>query len=65
MGFFKRIFLGTRLQQLDREAMLEQQINKQYDDFVKGRENWNKGERNPQNATIREWEYLNKPKLIN
>tara|TARA_R110002012_G_scaffold272461_2_gene458027 strand:+ start:4967 stop:5176 length:210 start_codon:yes stop_codon:yes gene_type:complete len=62
MGKLKQFFLGERLQQIDRELMIEQQINEQYDNYCKEREKWTEGEKNAENATIKEWEYLNKPR---
>jgi hypothetical protein len=64
MGLLKQLLLGTRIQQLDRELMLEQQINEQYDRYCDYRERWTTGERTSENATIKEWEYLNKPTKI-
>jgi len=62
MGLLKQLLLGTRLQQLDRELMIEEQINSQYDEYCKTREKWTTGERNAEMNTIKEWEYLNKPR---
>lgn len=62
MGLLKRLLLGSRPQQIDRELMLEQQINAQYDEYCHYRELWTKGERNAEMQTIAEWEYLNKPR---
>jgi len=61
MGAIKNLLLGTRPQQLDRESMLEAQINAQYDEFCSYVHEWECGNRTPENQSIAEWEYLNKP----
>ena len=61
MGAIKNLLLGSRPQQLDRESMLEAQINAQYDEFCSYVAEWECGNRTPENATISEFEYLNKP----
>lgn len=63
MGLLKRLFLGDREQQLDRELMLEAQINAQYDEFCHYRQEWKEGKRSPSTHTIAEWEYLQRPTL--
>ena len=61
MGLIKRLLLGSRPQQLDRDSMLEMQINAQYDEYCDYVKEWRCGNRTPENYTIKEWEYLNKP----
>jgi hypothetical protein len=47
---------------LERELMLEAHINKEYDMYCAQRQEWTEGRRTAENATIKEWEYLNKPR---
>lgn len=61
MGAIKRLLLGTRPQQVDRELMLEAQINAQYDEFCSYVHEWKCGNRTPENTTVAEFEYLGKP----
>lgn len=61
MGFIKRLLLGSRPQQIDREQTLEMQINAQYDEFCSYVQEWECGNRTAENQTIKEWEYLGKP----
>ena len=61
MGKLKELLLGSRFQQIDRELMIEEQINNQYDEYCSLRSKWNTGDRNAEMQTIKEWEYLNKP----
>lgn len=61
MGRLKEFFLGTRYQQIDRELELERQINAQYDEYCHYTDLWQQGLRTPVNASIKEFEYLNKP----
>lgn len=62
MGLLKKLFLGDRGQQIDRELELERQINAQYDEYCHYTDLWQAGLRTPVNASIKEFEYLNKPK---
>ena len=61
MGAIKNLLLGSREQQLERETMLEAQINAQYDEYCSYVQEWEQGNRTPDNHSINEWEYLNKP----
>jgi len=61
MGAIKNLLLGSRPQQIDRELMLEAQINAQYDEFCSYVQEWNDGNRSPENQSIQEWEHLSKP----
>ena len=61
MGLLKQLLLGSRVQQLDRDAMIEEQLNNEYDRYANLREQWTKGERNAEMQSIKEWEFLNKP----
>jgi hypothetical protein len=61
MGKLKELLLGTREQQIDREQMLEMQYNAHYDECANYVQEWKQGTRSPLNATISEFNYLNKP----
>ncbi len=61
MGKLKDLLLGSRPQQIDRDAMIEQQINDEYDRCSELHSSWRSGERNPLNESIKEWQFLNKP----
>lgn len=61
MGKLKELLLGSRPQQIDRDAMIEQQINDEYDRCSELHSSWESGDRNPLNESINEWQFLNKP----
>ena len=54
MGKLKELLLGSRPQQIDRDAMIEQQINDEYDRCSELHSSWRSGERNPLNESIKE-----------
>jgi len=61
MGKLKELFLSTRIQQLDRDEMIEEQMNNEYARHCELSQAWNTGERNPIERSLLEWEHLGKP----
>tara|TARA_R110002124_G_scaffold137672_1_gene300621 strand:+ start:902 stop:1096 length:195 start_codon:yes stop_codon:yes gene_type:complete len=59
MGKLKELFLSSRIQQLDRDEMLEQQMNDEYARCCELAQKWESGDKNPMNGTIREFEFAN------
>tara|TARA_R110000737_G_scaffold96386_1_gene130448 strand:+ start:421 stop:621 length:201 start_codon:yes stop_codon:yes gene_type:complete len=57
MGKLKELFLSTRIQQLDRDAMIEDQLNNEYARCCEVSQAWANGEKNPTNGTIQEYEF--------
>lgn len=57
MGKLKELFLSTRVQQLDRDAMIEEQMNNEYARCCEIAQAWQSGESNPTNGTIQEFEF--------
>ena len=62
MGLLKQLLLGRRDQQLDREQMLEMQLNAHYNEQAHYLQEWHEGKRTPLNSTTKEYEYV---KLLN
>lgn len=60
MGKLKELLLGRRDQQIDRERMLEMQINAYYDEQTSYLQEWKEGKRTPLNSTTQEYEYIKK-----
>jgi len=61
MGKLKELFLRTRVQHLDRDEMIEQQMNNEYARHCELSQEWNSGERSPVTRSLMEWEHLGKP----
>tara|TARA_R100001244_G_scaffold11860_1_gene14005 strand:+ start:891 stop:1085 length:195 start_codon:yes stop_codon:yes gene_type:complete len=57
MGKLKELFLNTRIQQLDRDEMIEQQLNDEYSRCCEIYQAWSNGDKNPTNGTIQEYEF--------
>jgi ribosome-binding protein aMBF1 (putative translation factor) len=58
MGKLKELLLGTREQQINREQMLEMQLNAHYNEQTSYLQEWEEGKRTPLNSTTREFEYI-------
>ena len=58
MGKLKELLLGRRDQQIDRERMLEMQLNAYYDEQTSYLQEWKEGKRTPLNSTTQEFEYV-------
>ncbi len=58
MGKLKELLLGNRGQQLDREQMLEMQLNAHYNEQAHYLQEWHEGKRTPLNSTTKEYEYV-------
>ena len=58
MGKLKELLLGRRDQQIDREQMLEMQLNAYYDEQTSYLQEWKEGKRTPLNSTTQEYEYV-------
>lgn len=58
MGKLKELLLGRRDQQIDREQMLEMQLNAYYDEQTSYLQEWKEGKRTPLNSTTQEFEYV-------
>jgi len=65
MGRLKEFLLSTRLNQADNDLSLALQLEAQYYQYTEQRKKWTEGEKNAENATIKEWERLNKPNKQN
>ena len=63
MGIFKSIY--TSLVKLDKVQALQNAVELEFRIYCDDREKWTNGRRTAENATIREWEYLNKPQNEN
>ena len=60
MGKLKQLLLGRRDQQIDREQMLEMQLNAHYNEQTSYLQEWQEGKRTPLNSTTQEYEYVKK-----
>lgn len=60
MGKLKELLLGRRDQQIDRELMLEMQLNAHYNEQTSYLQEWQEGKRTPLNSTTQEFEYVKK-----
>ena len=60
MGKLKELLLGRRDQQIDRESMLEMQLNAHYNEQTSYLQEWKEGKRTPLNSTTQEFEYIKK-----
>lgn len=58
MGKLKQLLLGRRDQQIDREQMLEMQLNAHYNEQTSCLQEWKEGKRTPLNSTTKEYEYV-------
>ena len=57
MGLLKELYLRSRPNQMDREEMIEQQMNDEYARCCELAQKWESGDKNPVNGTIREFEF--------
>lgn len=65
MGKLKELLLGERLQQIDNDKALTLHLEAQYYQYIEQRKKWTTEQKNAENATILEWEQLNKPNKQN
>ncbi len=65
MGRLKELLLGERLQQIDNEQALKLHLEAKYYQYIDERKKWTTGQKNAENASISEWEQLNKPNKQN
>ena len=63
MGIFKNIH--TSLVKLDKMQAIQNAIQLEFIIYCNDREKWTNGRRTAENASIKEWEYLNKPQNEN
>ena len=65
MGGLKNLLLGERLQQIANEEALKLHLEAKYCQYIDERKKWTTEQKNAENATISEWEQLNKPNKQN
>lgn len=65
MGRLKELLLGDRLQQIDNDEALKLHLEAKYYQYIEERKKWTIGQKNAENATIAQWEQLNKPNKKN